>query len=472
MINRILEYVQDNSMITNKDTVIVGLSGGADSVCLLLVLKEISNRIDFNIQCVHVNHNIRGEEALRDQQFCVDLCREMNIPLKIYSVKIMDIAKTEHLSVEEAGRKYRYECFRKEAEEYGECGKIAVAHHMDDQCETVLHNIFRGSKIQGASGMWPQRDGIIRPLLCVRRKDIEEYLAQKNRTYVTDSTNLQDEYTRNRLRNIIIPEIAKTINPSVVENVCSMADMMRESQDFIQSCVETAIKECVIINADGKTGDMVHSVCIDAKAFSRMHKVVRTTLIRQMLVLLAGHQKDIYSVHINLVDRLFEMQVGKQVNVAYRISAKRGYDSVILSKQDPAMLNAEREAGEKALENRTSHELDDFTMEIIVDGSINIKNIKNVSNDYTKYFDYDKMKAKPVFRGRKPGDYIVINSDGNRKKLKDYLIDVKVPKDERDSIKLFAVDSEIIWIPGLRAGCSYMVDESTKRVVKIQLEKI
>ena len=192
MIQKILKFITENDMLKANDRVIVGVSGGADSVCLLFTLMEIRREIPLTLAAVHVEHGIRGEDAKEDARYVQRLCQEYDIPFRKYCYRVAEIARERKQSVEEAGRELRYQAFEEACREY-HANKIAVAHHMDDDAETVLLNLFRGSGLKGLAGIPAVRGKIIRPLLCVSRQEIEQYLTEHGIAYRTDATNLTEE---------------------------------------------------------------------------------------------------------------------------------------------------------------------------------------------------------------------------------------------------------------------------------------
>ncbi len=196
---KILNFIRKNKMLTGPETVVVGFSGGADSTALLNVLWELKDILGIKLYALHLNHGIRSE-ASEDAEFCCKFCKEREIECRIVSANVPEMAKELKLTEEEAGRKARYEAFNQYAKELG-AGYIAVAHHENDVAETLLMNLLRGTGLHGGSSIRPVRDNIIRPLLCVSRSDIEEYLGKRDISFCTDKTNLENTHTRNILRN-------------------------------------------------------------------------------------------------------------------------------------------------------------------------------------------------------------------------------------------------------------------------------
>ena len=222
---KVLAFMRKNHMTDRGDGVLAAVSGGADSVCLLLLLCELAAELGIHVSAFHMNHGIRGAEADRDERFVEKLCGRMGVPLTVVHEKVGSYAADHGLSTEEAGRILRYRHLKETAEKYG-CAKIAVAHHEDDDAETVLLNLFRGSGLPGLSGIRPVREEIIRPLLCVSRKEIEEYLTSREHSWCEDSTNKENDYTRNKIRHKILPlmveineQAAKMIAERVIEPI-------------------------------------------------------------------------------------------------------------------------------------------------------------------------------------------------------------------------------------------------------------
>lgn len=233
--NKILRFIRENELIARGDSITVGFSGGADSVCLFTVLHELKALLGIRVQAVHVNHNLRGAEAERDEEFCRRLAAELGEPFCAVSVDVTGYAAEHGLTEEEAGRILRYEALKEKAEHFAVAGRalIAVAHHADDQAETVLLNLMRGSGLKGLGGMRAKRGNIIRPMLGVSRSDIVAYLKERGISYVDDSTNFENEHTRNRLRNIILPELKEYVNAAAAEHISGTAAMLRDADDYI-----------------------------------------------------------------------------------------------------------------------------------------------------------------------------------------------------------------------------------------------
>ena len=341
---RVENYIKENEMIGHGDSVIIGLSGGADSVCLFLLLNALKNKFDFKLYAVHVNHGIRGESADRDEQFSKKLCIAYNVPFMSYHVDVPKIAKEKGLTEEEAGRNERYDIFRKFAQEIEEQKavnsdketgnvRIAVAHHMDDQAETVLFNMVRGSGLKGIGGMSPVSSRktlgdnirIIRPLLCITKEEILEYLNSKKQEYCIDETNSNNDYSRNQIRNVIIPALNE-IQPRTSEHISYMSDDARAALEYVEVEVEKLYNEAVTVNSEKDN----YNICV--KSVKELGSYIIKELIIFVLKQMIETYKDITKKHIEDVYGLFSIGKGKYVMLPYNLIAKREKDSIVIYK--------------------------------------------------------------------------------------------------------------------------------------------
>ena len=307
IIDKIYRYIEQNNMLTDCERVVVGLSGGADSVCLLMVLKGYIERkhLQTELCVVHVNHGIR-QEAGDDEEFARVLCERMGVEFMAYHIDAAGLAKQLGMSVEEAGRKERYRIFNEACKERN--ARIAVAHHMNDQAETVLMNLSRGTSLKGIGGIRPVRDNIIRPLLSVTRAEVEEVLKDFNQPYVTDATNLCNDYTRNCLRNVVIPYMTEKVNAHTVENIADAAEELQKNFDFIEAEAKKAYDKYVYV------GDTV-VLRLYGEEFAGLHEVIRKRVIYKAIHAFTQTAKDIYKVHVNAVDELIRKQVGSSADI-------------------------------------------------------------------------------------------------------------------------------------------------------------
>ncbi len=465
MLRKVEKYIEQYHMIERGDRIVLGVSGGADSVSLFFVMLELSEKYNIDIVVVHVNHGIRGEDAKLDEEYVRKLCADSGVTFEGICVDVPGLAKKKKMSEEEAGRKVRYEAFKKVAEKYG-CNKIAVAHNQNDVSETVLHNLFRGSGLKGLVGIEPVRGNLIRPLLCVKRSEIEAYLQEKEVNYHDDVTNFETNYTRNKIRLQLIPYAESEINEQASEHIAKSAAIFAEANSFIEEETRKLYDQCV------RKGDI--GVEIEEKAFASAHSILKKELIRRALFEVSGRRKDIETAHIHMILELFNNGVGKRVDLPYHMEAVRYYTKVVLRrKKGEVKQGRERMVvipGIVEIPEQNSR----LSFELITMEDTSFEELEKMyldkKNDYTKWFDYDRIRNTVLARYRKTGDFFVYNAKGNRKKLKDYLIDQKVPAEKRDGILLLADGNHIMWAIGLRISEYYKVSSETKRVLRVKVD--
>lgn len=237
----VLNAANEYDMLTHGDAVAVALSGGADSVSLLLALKALESELGISVSACHVNHNLRGAESDGDMHFCEELCSRLGVTLRVASIDVRS-AQQKHESLEECARRLRYDFFESVCNELGENAKIATAHNANDNAETVILNLCRGTGLKGLCGIPPVRGRFIRPLINCTRADVESFLKEAGESYVIDSTNLCDDYTRNKIRHIILPEMEK-INGSLLTAFSRMDSTLRADNDYLEELAQQALLE-------------------------------------------------------------------------------------------------------------------------------------------------------------------------------------------------------------------------------------
>ena len=456
-------------MLENMDGLVMGLSGGPDSVCLLRVMCELAGCFGIGkdrIYCVHVNHMIRGEEADADEEFAGRLCGELGLPFVCFKKDITAYAGQIGCSVEEAGRKYRYDCFRQVMKE-NNINRLAVAHNKNDVAETVIFNMLRGTGIKGMSGIKPVRDDVIRPLLFCNREDIEKYLESIGQDYRTDSTNLSTDYDRNRIRHMILPEL-KEINSNAIEHIYNFAAEAEKVYEYVHKRAEEDMR---FILSDEEVWDKDCSdeagltiINIDINKLEKCDDVIKEHIIHEAIARMAGSRKDISRKHILAAFELCRADTGKQVMLPYGICARRSYDNIIMTKSRDA-----KEAYNVDINGDGSYEIADVgTFSISVEPwKAGMEVSKKI---YTKMVDYGKIKGNICIRTPKSGDYIIIDGKGSSKKLSRLFIDKKIDRVKRLTWPVIACGNEIIWAVGLRYSEAYKVDENTYNVMCINFK--
>ncbi|MCM1507654.1 MAG: tRNA lysidine(34) synthetase TilS [Ruminococcus flavefaciens] len=443
MTNKIFSFIKKHNMINKGDTVICGLSGGADSVCLLLVLQSISSKLDFTVKALHVNHCIRGEESDRDENFCRELCRKINVPFTAVSCNVKAFAEENQLSIEESARKLRYGIFA----ENSKSAKIATAHNANDNLETMIFNLTRGSALKGLAGIPPVRDNIIRPLLAVSRAEIEEYLSSIGQDYVTDSTNLSDDYTRNKIRHLVLPVLCG-INPAVIETSVNSSEALRSENSLIEEQTEKALSVC-------RHGN---KLC----GLNEFHEVVRRRCIARLL----SDNSLPYSY-----DRLSEMDSilmnGGKINISGDIffvsDGKNAELKKILPVSELELISAELKTGENMIfPDRI------FSCEIIL--CDDLQKIYDVHKKLTFYLlDYDKIIGRVILRNRRFGDRIRLSGKNFTSSVKK-LINEKVPSGERERLHFLEDDAGTIFAEKLGIAERVVPDSNTVRFLKISVK--
>ena len=489
--------IRKYNMIEENDVVIAGVSGGADSVCLLFVLCALKEKYDFSIRVCHVNHGLRGADADADEQFVKELCRKLNVPCRVFHRDVELIARKRKQSPEEAGRMVRREAFEIMCREEGGT-RIAAAHHCDDNAETILLNLARGTGIRGLCGIRPVYGKWIRPLLGVSRGEIESALSEEGISWRRDMSNEDDIYTRNRIRHHILPSLQTQVNPETVRHLNELSRQAQEVWDYISWGVENAWKRCVIFPPDGEPVPEIREVF-----FRTEMPAVQKQLIHRCICTAAGKNRDVEAVHVEAVLQLFDRQAGKRISLPFGVTAYRTYEGVLLKKDIPEKGGEESARGDEGRDSPASRgedkEIEETRVgetELKIPGETSIpgtpfriccrvyerrpdnfapyggeedREIRIPQKSYTKCFDYDIIKHTAFVRKRRPGDYLIISRNGGRQKLKSYFINEKVPRPERDRIFLIADGSHVMWIPGMRMSAWYQISKETKRILEIKI---
>ena len=462
------DHIRKLNLLEMHDRIIAGVSGGADSMCMLMTLLGLKQEFDLNIIVAHVNHGIRGEEAERDAKFVRDYCENKGLAFELANADIPTIAKKTGTTCEEAGRNFRYEFFCELALKHN-AKKIAVAHNSDDNAETVLFNMFRGSGISGLKGILPIRiitgkDGkqytLIRPVLSLTRSEIEEGLKEAGQDFCTDRTNSEDIYARNRLRNVILPRLKESINSNAYGHIGNLSrqaamvfDYIEQETDRYSSCIKLIFDE-----KGNKTG-----TSIDIPGLEKLHQAIRMNLIRRAFEMTSGKLKDVEEGHIEAIDALRLRQSGKRISLPYEVTAVREYDSIILT---TSASGTGVETGQAEV-SKTSpgNESYGITWEIRNRSELpmEIPKVKDI-----KWFDHEKTGNDLTVRTCREGDYLLIGKELHKKSLSRFMIDNKIPLHERENIPLLANGSHVLWVAGYRQDESCLVTDSTERVLVVK----
>ena len=451
MKQKVIDTINEYNLIEKGDSIVIGLSGGADSVCLALILNELKNEYNLTLKAVHINHCLRSDEADRDMQFCKDFCKVLEIPLVCYKIDVAADAKRQKKGVEEYAREARYNCFLKECND----GKIATAHNLDDKAETLIFNIVRGCSTKGISSIPAKRDNIIRPLIGVSRLEIERYLEEKNQPFVTDSTNLTDEYTRNKIRHNVLP-ILKEINPeflSAVERLTKNADLQ---SDFVKKSAENLLKN---IEKEPKNAQ---------KMLKSAQKAVLFEAVSMFLKQKADLSPDFF--HIEKCTEVIEKGGRCQLPKGFLFEIKNG-EAHIYKPKNEILEEFEIDFAETV---KTPY--NKYTAKIIsYDEYIRLKNDnKNNKNVYNLLLntalDYDRICHSLKLRNRRSGDRIFLKNRKVNKLLKSVYNELKIPVHLRGKLAVLTENNKIIWAENIGVAEGYSPDKNTKKVLMIQKE--
>lgn len=472
MTDEVRKWIEQENLIQAGDYVLAGVSGGADSMCLLLLLLEFQKSMDFLFAVVHVEHGIRGKESRADARYVQNFCQERGVKCQVYHVDVPAYAKEHGMGMEEAARFLRYDCYRKAAEESGRHKvKIALAHHADDNAETVLFQMARGSGLKGMCGIRAkrvlgERVTVIRPLLGVTRSEIEAYLGERGQTFCIDSTNQDMDYSRNRIRHAVLPEL-RQVNRQAVAHISQSAAMLQELSEYLESEVRKLLGELC-----EKKDDVV---CIRKELFEQYPVILQKEAVYHILGEVAGSRKDLGSSHVEAVIGLFGLQVGRRISLPYQMLAERSYEGIrIYRKKQCKMDDCEAyDINRQMLEQAQSAEGVSIP---VADGVLRLRvldfcgEMREIpKKTYTKWLNYDKIKYSLQFRKRAGGDYLMIDDAGHKKKLKEYFIAEKIPKEERDATWLLAMESHVLWVVGGRISADCKILANTKKILEVQM---
>ena len=443
---KVAETIEREHMIERGGHVVAAISGGADSACLLRVLGGLSASRNFTLEALHVHHGLRGQEADRDEAFVRELCGELGVPLTVRHERVREYAADHRMSEEEAGRVLRYRDLREiAAARSGERGLsapavIATAHHRDDSAETILYNLFRGSGLKGLGGIRPASEGIIRPLIGVSRREIEAWMSGHGYGWCEDSTNRETAYARNRIRREILPR-AEEINGGAAANIVRAGGFLAKADEYLERQADAVCR--------GHWFREGEALGIPAWTLAGEPEILKTYAVRRMLREAGCPLRDVGAVHLEAAAALIGGAVGKETDFPGGFKAWNGYEAFFVGRKI--------RSGEKALP-RLKYSV--FSLE---------KGMEIPKNQYTKWFDYDKMKGVPFLRFRRTGDYFTLPG-GGRKSLKAYMIDEKIPREERDRIPVLAEGSHVVWLVGYRISEYYKVTAQTKQILEATVD--
>lgn len=453
MRNKIIETIKKYNMLGGGRNIVVAVSGGADSMCLLHFLCENKSELKINtLTAAHVNHNIRGTEAKRDELFVKSFCDSHDIPFELLDIDIPKLSKEYRLGTEETARRVRYDFFKTLAQKHN--AAVATAHNADDNAETVIYNLSRGTALKGLCGIPPKRDYIVRPLIRCTRHEIEEYCRKSSLQYVTDSTNLTDDYTRNKIRHNVIP-VLRQINPSFEQSITRNGEMLRNDESFLSSLAEKELQRA----SKGGGYDLKKLQSLDISILSRT------------VIILLERECNIKPDYDTV------MSICNAINAGSRVRIKNGIcvdaNSGVLRLYKIAENPQTSDVSPIPVLGTEKAEVLDKTVEFRLLTKKEFDSIAKFNNLLFKNaVDYDIINAVTVIRTRKTGDMFTPKNRGWTKKLKKFLIDEKVLSEKRDKLLLMAQQNEVFWLEGFGVSHRAQVTGRTKKVLLISVNEI
>ena len=460
MINKVKNAIQKHGMLRKGERVIVAISGGPDSIALLKVLAMISEEYDLALVTAHLNHGLR-READDEEQFVRRISREMGIIVESAKADINSLKKGTGRSLEDIGREVRYR-FLSEAAGKHNAHAIALGHTLNDQIETVLMNFLRGSGTEGLKGMLPARDSLyIRPLLSISRKEILSFIEFHTLQYVTDASNTENLYLRNRIRHTLMPQLKK-YNPNLGKSLNNMAEIMRLEDDYMKTIAHAIISEWNIVMGRDE-------IMISVTALRKYHEAVKNRIVKEMLRQLTPNGQGIGYAHIKAVmDLCISDHPSGYLHLPHSIVVRREYDSLVLSKGKQSGMCGKQE---------------EIFYGVAIPGSVHVVELgKTLQFEFVKdhgriytggqnavFMDYDGIVAPVIIRTVKPGDRIQPLGMQGTKKIKSYFIDEKVPLNVRKNTLLLLDRESVIWIAGMRLSERVKITDKTRRILKVEI---
>ncbi|MDL2281018.1 tRNA lysidine(34) synthetase TilS [Selenomonadales bacterium OttesenSCG-928-I06] len=469
IIDKAKNFIKKHQLISPEDKILAACSGGCDSFALTHILATIQEEFNFQLFVANINHMLRPEsyeEALIVEKFCANL----NIPYYHKAIDIKAFMKSSNKSLQEAARYKRYEYLNELAINLN-INKIATGHHLDDQVETIILNILRGTGSSGLNGIKPISHNIIRPVLNLTRNETEEYCKENKITWCEDSSNFKTDYLRNKVRLELIPLLEDSYNPNIKENICRISEIVTAESNFID--------ESTLKYFDKLTDEKNSDIYLDIKQFKKLHLALQRNLIRKIIEKNIG---SLTGISFNYVESLINMALNSQIGSVFVIpnllNVEKTYEKLIFYKDISKKTN-----------RKNLNKSDDIFIEINVPGvtlfpelSLEIHTITypkenkpkadSFKPDFEATFDLDSVNLPLLVRTRKIGDrFKPLNMSGS-KKLKDFFIDEKIPQKDRNSLPLVCDQDDILWIVGHRLSDKGKITSQTKNIIQIKIKVI
>lgn len=454
---KIEKFCLNKKLIKPRDKILIGFSGGADSTALLTAFQYLRPKYKLSILAVHINYNLRGEDSLADEEFVKKFCFDRNIALVVKNVRLEGDS-----DVENKAREIRFDYFRKISKAY-QMNKIAVGHNKQDQAETMIFRLFRGSGYTGLRGILPIDGKLIHPLLIFTREEIVEYLQQQKNSWVEDKSNQENAYTRNKIRNQLLPWLAENINSNFINKLSVTSEIFAETDEILLELSLRRYKKVLHKSTDD----------FEEMSISRLLAVKRTLrfyIYRQAFKILCGSDKNFYHQHFEEIEGILKSEGAKMVMLPNNSIVLKEYDYLKFCHSDYLeQVDVTNSKKITSLRHR-------FTFE---NYRISMKHLKILphkrylyEDKNTVYLDLDKTSFPITIRHRQAGDRFVPFGMKHSKKIKDFFIDEKVSKFERDKVLIICDEEKILWVAGMRLHNDVAISTDTRNILRIKLEKI
>lgn len=454
LFDEVRSTISKHAMLAGGETVLVGLSGGPDSVCLLMALYKLREELNIKFHAIYIDHGLRPDETPGEIEFCKEMCQGLPVPFMTRSIDVKTYANENGINKQEAARELRYKVFEEVSAEIN-TDRIALGHTADDQVETFLMRFLRGSGPAGLAGIPPVRGRIIRPLIDTERKEVERFLDEEKQGYIVDSSNLQEDYLRNRLRHSVIREL-KDINPHIVRTVSRTMDILREEEKYFGILVTKTLMKLICRKSD------LH-IELFLTPMEMMDKVVLRRVLRRAIGETKG-LRGIGLVHIeDIIELIKKGDPGDRIYLPKGLRVIKNYGTLVMTSEIPQGIGyfSIEVPGEAVL--REIKAVITATVEESFDSGCDGKKVA--------VFDADKVGSVLSVRPRGQGDFFHPLGFGKKKKLQDFFVDEKVPRDERDAIPIIASGHDIVWIAGYRGDERFKVTGDTKRFLRLEFKQ-
>ncbi len=452
-IQKVNKTINRYSMISDGDHLLIGLSGGPDSVCLAVMLDRLKKEFNLSLSAVYVDHGLRPDEVKGEIDFCKSFCEDRQIDFYSKEVDVRTCMKDKESNLQQAARELRYGVYEETANQIN-ASKIALGHNADDQAETVLMRLLRGAGRKGLSGIPPVRGNIIRPLIEVTKKEIEDSLTQNS--FMVDSSNLREDYFRNWIRLKIMDEI-KTRNPSVIQDICRTADIIREEDDYLEIVVTKTLMRLISRKSDS-------SIELFLIPLGTIEKPILRRVLRRAIDAVKG-LRGIDFVHVEDIMRLIKKgRSGDRLDLPKGIRVIKDYSLLKFLTDEPARI------GEYELQ--PSSEIQIREAGIRLKAVVGPELEQEADGKTEALFDAAAVKFPLKIRPRFEGDFFYPSGFGKRKKLQDFFVDEKVPRDERDRVPIVLSENDIIWVAGHRADDRFKVTGKTENILRLIISRL